>query len=163
NRVDDFRLGERVVVVEVVEPQRELVAGVPHDVAAEYRLVDGAVFLARRQILDIAVAVQARGRPFREHRVAEGHVDRRFDVSPVERAGDGGHIAAELLSWALRPDPDSAACRVAAEPRAMRAAQHLDAIEVDEFAYECARRIDLPDAVDIRADVRNAAHTEARS
>ena len=91
------------------------------------------------------------------------HVDDAFDVAPIEGADRRRDRAAELLSGTLRPEANGAARRVAAERRALRAAQHFDAVEIDELADQRARGIDLPNAVDVGADVRNAAHAEARA
>src|SRR5690606_4421358 len=71
-------------------------------------------------------------------------------------------VAAELLLRSARPDADRAADVVAAVGRALRTAQHLDAVDVDELLSQEAGRADLPDAVDVYADVRQAADAELR-
>jgi len=45
----------------------------------------------------------------------------------------------------------------------LRAAQHLDAVDVRELLHQEAALRDLPDAVDVGADVRDAAHAEIRT
>jgi hypothetical protein len=45
----------------------------------------------------------------------------------------------------------------------LRAAKNLDAVDVDELLCQEAGRADLPDAVDVGADVRDTANAEVRA
>jgi hypothetical protein len=108
-------------------------------------------------------AREAGGRPLRSHALAERKVQRGFDVEALVGAGRGRDVAAEFFRRTLRPDADGAAGRVAAEHRALRAAQHFDAIDLDELVGQEAGSADLPNAVDVGADARNAAHAEVRA
>jgi len=118
------------------------------------------VFLSRRQARDVAGAVVVGDREARPESVREWQIDRAFEVASIEVANRHLEVYAELIGRRFRVEPDSTARRVASVQRALRAAQDFDAIEVDELAQQQAVVGNLPDAVDVGADVRDAADRE---
>ena len=66
-------------------------------------------------------------------------VHMRLHVVAVEVAHPGRDIRAELARRLARHDAERAAHRVAAEDRALRTAQHLDALDVEHFRAEALR------------------------
>ena len=157
------RLREGARVALVIEAEVEIVRDVPSNVAAQHLLIDAAAVRGRGLAVDVAVAGQVRARPLRTDFLAERHVERRLDVGAIEGSRRDGNVAAEFCGRPLRPDADGAARRVAAEHRALRTAQDFDAVDVDELLRQEARGADLPNAIDVGADVRDAAHAEARA
>ena len=80
-------------------------------------------------------------------------VERGAAVNPSETAEAKLRLAAELAGGPLGHDLHRAADRVLAEERALRSAQHLDALDVEQFEHR-ARRAGEVDVVDVDADAR---------
>ncbi len=142
------------------EPHAQVIARRPEHVAAIDFLIGHAEVLIDREALDETVTIQTRRRPFRQQVVGQRHVHGQLDVASLVCARRRGHASAEFIAGSLRPDTDRAADGVATVGRALRPAQHLDTIDIDEVLNEKPGRPDLPHAVDIQTDVREPADRE---
>jgi hypothetical protein len=88
-------------------------------------------------------------------------VDRQRRVAAVEVADVELDARAELVRGEASGHVDRAAIGVAAEQRALRAAQYLDALHLGEIHLLEAEAV-LPDAVDVQTDARQTADVELR-
>ncbi len=94
-------------------------------------------------------------------RLRDRHVDGQRCVAAVVVADIELDACAELVGRQARGHVDRAAVGVAAEQRALRAAQDLDALHLGEIHLLEAEAV-LPDAVDVQADAGQAANVELR-
>src|SRR5690606_27981087 len=83
------------------------------------------------------------------------------DFDPVQRAVGQRDRAAAILARLSRIELDRAADRVTAGQRALRTAQHLDAIEVEQIEQR-ARQRRVVDVVDVDTDARLERVVEVR-
>ena len=90
------------------------------------------VFLARKRVVDVVVAVLAQGREAQRPFFAQRHVDGAVKVGRVVRGGGNVVIAFNLVQlWLDGFELDHAGGRIAAEQGALRAAQHFHAGHVE--------------------------------
>src|SRR5690606_34461516 len=103
---------------------------------------------------DVAVTLAETRRDARGRGFAEGQVERGEPFDEIVAARPDARAAGELAElWLAGADQDRAADRVAAEQRALRAAQDLDAADVAEFDRAADRATDV-NLVDVDADAR---------
>ena len=126
--------------------------------------------LGRRDIVDPIVAMLIEAREAHRKAVVVGGARRDFDLAGAITAIAGARIAAGLAGLD-GVELDDARRRVAAEERALRPAQHLDAVEVedrealedrvfeDDFVIDEADRLR---GVEVEVGVAEAADIEAR-
>ena len=124
-----------------------------------------------RAALDESPFVEPRPLHAERQRGGNGHVQRPHHVEAAEVAGGDLGVAVEIVELGLaRENSDRAAGRIAAEQRALGAAQHLDAVDVEHAQHRAAGARNV-DAVDIQPDAAlagrpaaagNAADREAR-
>ena len=120
--------------------------------------------IAEIKVLRIAVAVQINARDADGGGVAERDVDHPFALDRIIIAIFAFGRGFERVELGLGGnDVDHARCRVAAEQRSLRAAQHFDAFEVEKFRFKKAGRkegvaveVDRGRAVAGRADAKIA-------
>jgi hypothetical protein len=103
------------------------------------------------QVLAVAVALVERIGAAHRQAAADGRLARDHQVGLVVAAVGPLSLAAGLVSEALGHVLDRAADGVAAVQRALRAAQHFDALDVEHVEHRALRAIDV-DVVDIEAD-----------
>ncbi len=102
--------------------------------------------------VDIAVLLLRHAGDAREERIGDLEIQAGAQIDPVTAAiGDFG-IAARPFGL-LRIELDRAADRVAAGERALRAAQDLDAVEIEQIEHRSGQGR-IIDVVDIEADPR---------
>ena len=137
------------VVVAVVELER--IARSPHQRRADGLVLHLARFPAERQVVEVAVALPVCARDLECELLAHRDVDVAVELLVVIVAVAEAHAAAELRLRTLPGDVDDAGDRVAAEQRALRAAQDLDALQIDGLEHRAGIRAD-EHAVDDDAD-----------
>src|SRR5690606_34432646 len=142
------------VVVRYFELRRhvEAVAGFPQRADAEQLQLVARVVAARGEILDIAFLILEPRRDAQAQRVADraGDVAGQVIAFEVEIIG-AGDAALERRGRTGADDADRARRRVLAIERALRAAHHLDARDVEEGVERLAHLAGI-DAVHIDAD-----------
>ncbi len=138
----------------------QVVRGCPEQVAPEGLIFEHAVIDARRNALDIAVLLVGGQRPSRQKVIGDRDIDRCGDVAAIEGTGVELDRSPELALRRLRVYHDRAARRIPSYQGPLGAAQHFHAIQVDELPLQETRVGDLPDPVDVNADVGYAAHRE---
>ncbi len=146
-------------LVVVGEAHRETIGRLPKEVRAQDRVVLRAEVPGRRETLEEAVVLIRRADELRLQRIGDRQIDGDLRVAAVEVADAELHARAELVGRLFRGHVYRAAVRVAPEQRALRAAQHLDAVHLREVHLQEPEAV-LPDAVDVQAYARQPAHVE---
>ncbi len=157
-----------------VEQGVEVVAGrIPRlqthrELAVAFQLVDLRV---RGHVVHPVVAALVDHRRAHRHRVADPAADRALGVESAEAAVVAAQVGVEFRRGLARLELDHAGRGVAAEQRALRTAQHLDAVEV-EHREALEDRVLLHDLVvdqrhrlrriEIEVGVAEPAHVETR-
>ena len=119
------------------------------DPGGEHVLV--VMLVAGVEILAIAVALQPGDRAADAERVADRQSHRADQVDLVVAAIGRPHPRVELMAEPAGDVFERAADRVAAVERALRPAQHLDPLDVEDVEHRRLRARDI-DVVDIEAD-----------
>ncbi len=133
--------------------QRGAVARREEHLATDAEVAQVVDRVARPDVADDAAALRARERqpPGRLARDRAG--DRALGLHEVEAAVRDFEFVVGREAGLARRHVDGASGRVLAEERALRAAQHLDALDVEEVERR-RRRPRVEDAVDVQADAR---------
>jgi hypothetical protein len=92
-----------------------------------------AQVLATIEIVDESITLAGQRREAGAHGVRNRDIERRAQLGAVVRAGRQLHRTAKLAFRAARADQDRTADTVASEQRTLRAAQHLDRLDVGEI------------------------------
>ena len=104
----------------------------PQEVHTELFVVFATVIVTGGDVVVIAFLLLALGRSeLGSQGIGDGEVDQTFDVVGVVVAVAGADLAAELARGLGALDVDDAADGVTTELRALRAAQHFDAADVE--------------------------------
>src|SRR5690606_25168128 len=111
------------------ETRAEILSGLPGKLQAIELVVDAAELL--RTTLHVTVLLHQRHLAAHGHGIRDRHVDHAGDVPAVELAAGHTQITLQLITRLPGNDPDRASCAVATEQRALRAAQYLDALDIE--------------------------------
>ena len=111
----------------------------------------GRIDAAEIELVDIAVLVLEHARDAREQVVGQLEVDAGAQADAVAAAVGGFDEAVARARRLLGEHLDRAAFGVAARQRALRAAQDLDAVEVEQVEHR-AGQLRIVDVVDVDAD-----------
>src|SRR3546814_18941580 len=95
--------------------------------------------LLRECVIVEAFALRHRARDTDRQRVGDRDIEHPRQAPRFEAAGLDLHLAFKAVARKRGDDIDDARGRVAAIERALRTAQHLDTLEVEEFGYEHGR------------------------
>ena len=128
-----------------------VLGGVPEQLGAQVPAVAVVQLVVVRQVDEVAVALVHRAGDAEGEGVGEGAGDLALQDALVQVADAGFDEAAPVEVGLLRHDADHAGRGVLTEQRALRAAQHLDALHIDEVA-DGAGRARAVDAVDEHTD-----------
>ena len=128
-----------------------VLGGVPEQLGAQVPAVAVVQLVVVRQVDEVAVALVHRAGDAEGEGVGEGAGDLTLQDTLVVVADAGFDEAAPVEVGLLRHDADHAGRGVLTEQRALRAAQHLDALHIDEVA-DGAGRARAVDAVDEHTD-----------
>ena len=117
-----------------LKQRAERLGRLEQQLAAPGELVEAAhrVALAREVVVDPVAARLVQDRDPRGDRVGQAAADRALDVGGVELAVAQRKVGIEVLAGLLGVELDDARRRVATEQRALRSAQHLDALDVEQ-------------------------------
>ncbi len=125
--------GVRVGVLVVVGVfELHVVVGRPEQVHAELLVVFAAVVVTGGDVVVTALLLLTRGRgELGNEGIGDGEVHQAFDLTGVVVAVASADLAVELARGLGALDVDDAADGVTSELRALRAAQHFDAADVE--------------------------------
>ena len=119
----------------------------------------GRVGAAVVEHVDVAVLVGVGARKACRHRLGDLEVTAGAQVDAVAAAVSGRHVAAAVTGGLARHELDGTTFRVAAGERALRAAQHFDALHVHEVEVR-TRQAGVVHVVDIHTDARLVSRVE---
>ena len=141
------------LLIRVVEHERDVHALVRRheQLRAQADVVEVVDLFLRRDVVEHPVALRARQRHAAGHLVAERTRDRALGLHEVVVAVAELEVVFGGEARLARRHEDRAGRRVLAEQRALRPAQHLDALDVDEVERR-RRRPRVQHAVDVVAD-----------
>ena len=132
-RAEDLR-GALVVAPVQVDERAEIFARLEQQLAADRKILVLAkrIVLPGEAVVDPVVAIQVEDREAARNRVAEAAACCGFEIQRADFADRCARVTVEVFARLDRVELDDAGRRVAAEQRALRAAQHFDALDVEQ-------------------------------
>ena len=152
DRADREHRRRALVVADVISvTRREIARRFPQDIGARGDLAHPPEIAPRRGIVPIAALIVARIAELDLDVADRGQIDADAALKLVPLAVAQPDLAAELAGRLLRDEVDRAADRILAVERALRAAQHLDPLQIDGIERRAGRFRDRH-AVEIEPD-----------